>query len=154
MKRYLYFLLILFSILSCDNSIVIDDGDILNKNSNSLNDMYPFNNLQNYESLLCTFFYDSTINPNLIFNQTLNLNHGESIEFNLPMAYHFLIKGAHVEFSITREDVLFYFCRDKTKNYFDLQVNIFRKLSSGYNDGHSPYTPSQRTGIIRLVINR
>lgn len=105
--------------------------------------------------LLDTFHYDSTKNELLIYNKTFTNTGYDRIEFNLPFADHFYIDGMHVEFTISKENILHYFFRNSTVNYFDLEVNLYDGTHLGWpNDPHSPYIPVSTTGIIRIVINK
>ncbi len=70
--------------------------------------------------------YDATTDVPLVYSNTFNDLSGYTLDFNLPFATHFLISGTHVEFTIQREDVLFYFFRNPSATSFDLQVNLYR----------------------------
>ena len=103
--------------------------------------------------LLAEFTYDSSNQKPLIFKRTLNIGSYDTIDFNLPFAYHFEIKGTTVEFSIYYDDVMWYFFRKGDKNYFDLEVNLYAKTTSGSSSGHGTSIPTTHgVGIIRIIL--
>jgi hypothetical protein len=107
---------------------------------------------QSPQYLLTEFTYDATNQKPLVFNRTLDIGSYSIIDFNLPFAYHFLISGKHVEFSIEYELAKWYFFRKGDKTYFDLIVNLYQKSSGGWEGGHVPETPGHATGIIRIIL--
>lgn len=106
--------------------------------------------------LLTEFTYDASKQEPLIFNRTVDIHGADDVFFNLPFAYHFEIKGGHIEFSINYEDVMFYFFRNNSKSYFDLEVNLFSQLTQGWGSGSNGNSiPSSLTvGIIRIILMR
>lgn len=107
---------------------------------------------QDSKILLTEFTYDATNKKPLIFSRTLDVG-GRPIQFNLPFAYHFEIKGSHVEFSIDYEDVKWYFFRKGDKSYFDLELNLVNKTGQGWSGGHGLSIPATVTiGIIRIIL--
>ncbi|WP_165026235.1 hypothetical protein [Dysgonomonas sp. ZJ279] len=100
--------------------------------------------------LLTEFTYDAANQKPLIFSRTLDLN-GSTIDFNLPFAYHFEIRGSHVEFSINYDDVMWYFFRKGDKTYFDLEVSLHSKNHICPPGRHSCVPTSLTVGIIRII---
>lgn len=102
-----------------------------------------------YAEVIDEFHYDASNGKDLVYNKTLNVYQCDYIAFNLPFASHFNVTGTHVEFTISKEDVEWYFFRNSDENYYDLHVNLYYYASS-----RPEALPICRGAIIRIVINR
>lgn len=105
------------------------------------------------ERLLDVVTYDARTQDEFVYSNTFtNLDDSEYLEFNLPFADHFYLNGHYVEFTISKEMALRYFCRDheeESSTTFDLQISICTKLSP------LPWSYSQQqtdAGILRIII--
>ena len=78
--------------------------------------------------------YDIRQESPLIYNKTFENSGFERVEFNLPFADHFDISGMHVEFTVSKENVLKYFYNNPSTEYFDLQINFYDGTYIGWHD--------------------
>ena len=83
--------------------------------------------------------FDSTLDKPFTYSNTFS-NYSR-IELNIPFADYFYISGSHVEFTISKENMMWHLFKGNN-DYYDLQISLYGKYSYG------------GVGILRIYIIR
>lgn len=69
--------------------------------------------------------YDVRQESPFVYNKTFENSGFSSVFVSLPFADHLYISGMHIEFTISKENVLRYFYNNPSTEYFDLYLNFY-----------------------------
>ena len=95
--------------------------------------------------------YELAKNEPLVYNKTLNIGGYTHIYVSLPFADHLYINGMHLEFTISKENVLWYFRDYLSQGYFDLQINLYDGTYIGWPDNPGYVSV---TKVIRIIFDK
>lgn len=103
------------------------------------------------QDLVDVFTYELTKNEPLVYNKTLNISGYTHIYVSLPFADHLYINGMHLEFTISKENVLWYFGDYLNDGYYDLHINVYDGTYIGWPDNPGYVSV---TKIIRIIFDK